>query len=1016
MAFSFEKLKSPSYFAENRCSAHSDHRWFPSEQDKALGTNSLKLSLNGIWKFAYAENNSMVPVGFEAEDYDCHCWGEITVPAHIQMEGYGVPQYANVQYPWDGMEEVAIGEIPEKINPVACYTKYFSLPAEMQGRKTILSFQGVERCVAVWLNGVYIGFSSNSFSPCEFDLTAALKPGENKLACRVYKWCSGSWMEDQDFYRFSGIYRDVFIYALPEVHVRDLKVESELSDDYRIAKIHIQGSMVKADETAGWKAEVMLDGSTARIIMGTGELLETEIEIENPKLWSAENPCLYTLMIKLYDMEDRKLEIIDQKLGIRRFELINGIMCINGSRIVFNGVNRHDFSADTGRAVTTEMIRRDLVTMKRNNINALRTSHYPNHGLLYELCDELGIYMIAENNMETHGTWMVVESGDKPAENVLPGDCMEWEPMMIDRVDTLYHTCKNHPSILIWSLGNESYGGSVIAHMADEFRKLDSSRLIHYEGVFHDRRYSNTTSDMESQMYTTVADIKKFLSEHREKPFICCEYAHAMGNSCGGMQLYTELTEAEPLYQGGFIWDFIDQAIRGKDRYGNTCYYYGGDLGDRPTDYAFSGNGICTSDGKESIKMPAVKYNYQPVGIFVSENQVTLRNRHLFTNTQVYDAVVTVERNGHAIHKTVLSLAVEPLTEKSFDLPIPEETIAGEYAVTVSLVLKADTEWARAGYEVAFGQYVYRKEGRKKAVAGCKPHVVHGWYNTGVTGDGFSVLFSNLDGGLTSYRYGGREMIKTIPMPNFWRPMVENDFGGLIQLRCAQWKVGSQFVSPRQAGDNYNTKGCIPTVEEKDDTVKVAYTYHMPTVPVSSCKVVYTVHGDGTVDCRMDYNPVKGLAPMPEFGMIFKIDADYDRLEWYGMGPGESYADRTQGTRLGIWKDEVKNRMANHLRPQEAGEMMGVRWVKVTDYLGRGLMFTGDGMNFSALPWTPHEIDCAQHPYELPPIHYTVLRPALAQMGIGGDDTWGSVPHPEYWLDETKERSFTFSFKGCTRA
>ena len=1012
MPFSFDSLKNPGYFAENRLPAHSDHTFWPSEADWEQGGTPWVQSLNGIWKFCYAHDEGQVPAGFEGADFDCHFWDEIAVPAHIQMEGYGVPQYVNQQYPWDGWEDLDIGQIPTQFNPVGCYVKYFLLPETMAGKRVFLSFQGVESCVALWVNGQYVGFSSNSFSPCEFELTDVLVPGENKLACRVYKWSAGSWLEDQDFFRFSGIYRDVFLYAVPAVHVQDLKVETTLAEDYATAQLHLSGTLLAQGR---WQVGIQVDGTFQGLVRGEGAHFSTTLQVTAPRLWSAEVPNLYDVRLTVFDEGGQVQEIIPQKVGFRRFEMKDGVMCINGKRIVFKGVNRHDFSADHGRAVTAEEIRRDLLTMKRNNINALRTSHYPNSALVYQLCDELGLYVIAENNMETHGTWNLIESGAKPLSFALPGDRADWEPLLMDRVDATYETCKNHPSVVIWSVGNESFGGSVIAHMADHFRALDDSRLVHYEGVFHDRRYNDTSSDMESQMYSTVASIKEFLAQHRDKPFICCEYCHAMGNSCGGMSLYTDLTDEDPLYQGGFIWDFIDQSIRSKDRYGNTCWNYGGDCGERPCDYAFSGNGICLSDGSESVKMPEVKYNYQPAFLTVSDNAVTVANKNLFVNTDAYDCRITVARNGKVIRTVSTTLDTPPQETKTFPLPLPQETLPGEYAVTVSLLLREDTPWAERGFEVAFGQGVYTIAAPAVKTPEPKLHVVHGWYNTGVIGDGFRVLFSNLDGGLASYQYGGVEFLKSMPMPNFWRPMVDNDLGGQINLKCAQWKVGSQFVSHRLFGKTYWNNEYNPTVTEADNTLTVTYTYHMPTTPASSCQVAYTVHADGTVDCVLTCDPAKELPPMPEFGMIFKIDADYDHLEWYGMGPGESYVDRAHGVRLGIWKNKVADNFANHLRPQESGSHTGVRWAKVTDYRGRGLLFTGDKMTFSALPWTPHEIDCAQHPYELPPVHYTVLRPALAQMGVGGDDTWGSIPHPDAWLPQGQPLSFRFSFRGCVR-
>ncbi|MCQ2442212.1 MAG: DUF4981 domain-containing protein [Oscillospiraceae bacterium] len=1010
MAFSIQNLCSPAYFAENRTPSHSDHHWYPSLREEKTGENSLIQSLNGLWSFFCAENEEQVPTGFEQADFDCRRWKSISVPSHIQMEGYGVPQYANTQYPWDGLEQLEIGETPLKWNPVACYVKTFTVREEMQGKRIFLSMQGVESCAAVWLNGSYVGYSSNSFSPCEFELTDLLAEGENKLAIRVYKWNAGSWLEDQDFYRFSGIYRDIFLYATPEVHLSDVKVNPVLEKNLKEGEIQLSGQIMGGH---GWRLRLFENDVLLAEIRGKDAAFAERIPYDKPKLWSAEVPNLHSLRLELYDWSGSILyEVIPVKIGFRRFAIENGVMKLNGKRIVFKGVNRHDFSPEVGRAVTVEHIRRDLITMKRNNINAVRTCHYPDSQVFYDLCDELGLYVIAENNMETHGTW---NNEQTAMEKALPNDKMEWEPMLLDRINTMYQNYKNHPSILIWSLGNESFGGSVIRDMARYFRKLDDTRLIHYEGVMHDRRYSEETSDIESQMYTPVAQIKKFLAEHRDKPMICCEYAHAMGNSTGALDRYTKLTEEDELYQGGFIWDFIDQAIKTRDRFGNTYYAYGGDLGDRPTDYNFSGNGLCFADGTETPKMAEVKADYQNITVIMKNDAIHIKNGNLFLNTDVYDCVISLERNGKPYQETKRVYSVAPLAERIVPLPFASETIPGVYSVTVSFRLREDTPWAKAGHEVAFGQLVYEVAAPSAPQSEAQIEVVETDFNVGVVGDQFSVLFSKLHGGLASYKYGGVEMLKTMPMPNFWRPMTDNDISGGIQLTCGMWKTASEYVTQRSVTMGYWNPTYHPTVKRLNNSVIVTYTYRMPTTPASECTVAYQVEADGEVSCTLRYHPDAILPPMPEFGMVFRMDADYDRIQWLGNGPGESYCDRKNGVRFGLWQDTVKNQFAPYLRPQESGNHIGTRWVKVVNEVGRGLMFSGDNFEFSALPWSPHEIDSALHPNELPPVLNTIVRCSLMQMGVGGDDTWGSIPHAEYWLPNEKELEFTIRFKGVVR-
>ena len=1027
MSFEIKKIHDPKFFKENCMAAHSDHVAYANETEAEEKKSSFRLLLDGIWKFHYARNYTQTVNGFEAETFDCKCWEDIRVPAHIQMEGYDIPQYVNIQYPWDGREDVWRDAVPSEFNPVASYVKYFTLPEGFRKSGLYISFQGVESGFALWLNGHYVGYSEDSFTPSDFDLTPYVKEGENKLAVQVFKWTSSSWCEDQDFYRFSGIFRSVYLYTMPKVHVYDLKVqpvvdEAVLNADLLVT-MQMRGEGKARLTLTGSRNYSVLEEKEEQIIfseelpVSEGEV-HFEKEVKKPDLWSAEIPNLYTLTIECFDQNGERSELVSQRIGFRRFEMKDGIMTLNGKRIVFKGVNRHEFSSKTGRAVTREEVLKDIVTMKQNNINAIRTCHYPDASIIYDLCDEYGLYMIAENNLESHGSWDAAMHGSVPKDTIVPGDNMDWEPMMLDRVNSCYQRDKNHPAVLIWSVGNESYGGKVIFDMSEKFRALDPYRLVHYEGIFNDRRYE-ATSDMESQMYTSVENVKKFLAEHKEKPFIMCEYTHAMGNSCGAMHKYTDLTDTEPRYQGGFIWDYIDQSILKKDRYGKDFQAYGGDFLERPTDYNFSGNGICYGGDRDpSPKMQEVKFNYQNISIlFEKEGKFTIVNKNLFANTDRFRCVAVLQKNGVVVKKQEIETAVPPLSTKDYEIPFAilraddkdqKKDTDAEYTLTVSFRLKEDMSWADAGHEVAFGQKIYKKIPAFHASE--KPiRVVHGKVNIGVKGEDFDCLFSMLSGGLVSYRYAGKEMIEKIPMPNFWRAPVDNDNGSMAPARYAQWKIASMYISHRNGGmfDNVPTK-----VEEKDNTVTVTYTYFMPTTPASKCQVAYTVFGDGTIETKLMYDPVEGLPDMPEFGMMFWFNADYDNLTWYGMGPDETYADRRHGAKLGIYSNKVADNMAKYLVPQECGNKVGVRYARLVDAKGRGMMFEGDELSFSALPYTPHELENAAHVYELQQVHHTIVRVALAQMGVGGDDSWGSLVHPEYHIDVTKPLEFTFRFKG----
>ena len=1023
-AFDYSLVKNPEYFKDGRMDAHSDHIWYKNEEEMQEKETSYRFSLNGIWKFHYARNYKSTVAGFEKEEYSCKDWDDIHVPAHIQMEGYDAPQYANVQYPWEGHEDIHPGEIPEHFNPVASYVKYFTVPEQMQGKRLFISFQGAESGIALWLNGQFVGYSEDSFTPSEFELTEFVKAGENKLAAQVFKWTASSWCEDQDFYRFSGIYRDVYLYTVPKVHVYDMQIRAIPDASLEKAELELK--------TITWgkgTAHIVLS-KNGKIVLedrkslgeeadskGNGGLVAADSftwQVKKPELWSAEEPALYDLVLEIYDESGVLQEVIPQKIGFRRFEMKDGIMTLNGKRIVFKGVNRHEFSSITGRCVSKEELYKDLMTMKQNNINAIRTCHYPDASLIYQLCDELGLYMIDETNLESHGSWDVAEF-TKDYTYVVPHDKEEWLAMMLDRTNSMYQRDKNHPAILIWSCGNESFGGKDIFEMSQFFRNTDPTRLVHYEGVCHDRRY-NDTSDMESQMYPSVESIKAFLAKDDSKPFICCEYTHAMGNSCGAMHKYTDLTDTEPKYQGGFIWDYIDQSIYKKDRYGKEFQAYGGDFGERPTDYNFSGNGIAYGGNRDaSPKMQEVKFNYQNITAQVTADSVKVINKNLFVNTSKFDCKVTLQKDGKVIGTATLETNVEPLSEKEYALPFKKEEKAGEYTVTVSFHLKEDKPWAKAGYEIAFGQYVYQVEAPVKPCTD-KLEVIHSTHNIGVRGTEFEVLFSVLNGGLVSYKYAGKEMIEAIPKPNFWRAPTDNDCGNLMAMRYAQWKIASMYASHKEyRGAAYGPSNA-PEVEEKENSIKVSYTYFLPTTPAATCRLSYEVFGDGRVRTTLSYDPVKELGDMPEFGVIFKFNADYDHVSWYGLGEAETYADRKKGAKLGIYENLVKDNVARYMVPQECGAKEEVRWAKVTDRKGRGMLFEMDKENgpmmFSALPYTPHEMENAMHPYELPEIHYTVVRVAKAQMGIAGDDSWGARTHEEYLLDVKQPMEFSFVFKG----
>ncbi len=1031
--FEIKNLANPLYFEENVLPPHSDHKYYGSEAELASGCSSFKYSLNGLWHIHVARNLAERPEGFEGSDYDCRHWNTIAVPAHIQMEGYGKPHYTNTTYPWDGHEVIVPGELPQE-NPVASYVKYFAVPEGWQDVR--ISFQGAETALAVWLNGHFVGYSEDSFTPSDFDLTPYVQAGENKLAVQVFRFASGSWLEDQDFWRFSGLFRGVYLYTVPKIHVEDMFVHAVPTKAYQSGQLSLEMKWNTAEEK---KLMVKLFDSNGQVVLEESKVVQGqestyEAELENIKLWSAEEPNLYRMLLVVEDAAGKVQELIPQQVGFREFKLDGNIMKLNGKRIVFKGTNRHEFDCYSGRACDQKLIEQDIITMKQNNINAVRCSHYPNSSLIYELCDIYGLYVIDEVNLETHGTWMK-NGGDFPDEYTLPDGHPQWQGAVLQRAANMLQRDKNHPAIIIWSCGNESFGGETIFKMHEYFHKADASRLVHYEGLFHDRRF-NASSDMESQMYTHVADIKKFLAEHRDKPFICCEYTHSMGNSNGGMSKYTDLTEEDELYQGGFIWDYVDQAIAGKDSHGEDALFYGGDFGDRPSDYNFSGNGIVFADRSITPKMEEVKFNYQNFSLYPEAKGVKIVNKSLFTNTDKYALKLSLLKDGQQVWEMSTSVEIAPGEEAFVDYPYPSFG-AGEYAFNAALVLKEQESWAPVGHEVAFGQTVATQEAEggikewlagncvpampAQALAGCSAmRICKSDINIGIYGDGFSVMFSSAAGNIVSYKYNGVELIEEQPQLNFWRGPVDNDRGSSRHIDCAPWKLASLYrrVKTIELWENGQWQkverffGANGIGNYQAEEFKIRFSYIVLDKPETVVAVTYTVTQDATVAVELDYQQVDGLPELQDFGMIFTLPREYSQIAYYGLGASDNYADRQNGARLGIFASDTAKEFAPYLRPQECGNHCGIRWFKVMDKKGRGMELLGDvPFEASALPYNPHEIENARHPYDLPQVHHTYLRASAGQSGVGGDDTWGSPVLDEYTMKNIS-RKFVFKFKG----
>ncbi len=1023
---------NPEIFQLNRLDAHATLMPYLTVEEALKGKREASdffQSLNGQWKFSFAETPEKRSLEFFENGFDSSNWDEIKVPSHWQLQGYDYPQYTNLRYPWEGKEDIQAPFAPTKYNPVGQYIRSFTIPKNWKGQPVYISFQGVESAFYLWVNGEMVGYSEDTFTPAEFDLTPYLVEGENKLAVEVYRWCDASWLEDQDFWRMSGIFRDVYLYSTPEIHINDFFVLTDLDQDYTDANLKINAKITNyfQKNVGDYTFEAMLfDQKNKQVFdeplkvsvnLNEKDLIDVSIEklVENPLKWSAEHPNLYSLVLTLRDDQSQIIETESCKVGFRTFEIKDGLMKINGKRIVFKGVNRHEFSSEKGRAVDLKDMVHDIRLMKKHNINAVRTSHYPNHPVWYELCDEYGLYVIDETNLETHGTW---KYGQKEEGTTVPGSKPEWTENVLDRCNSMFQRDKNHPSIIIWSLGNESFGGENFIKMHDFFHENDPSRIVHYEGIFHFRKFE-AASDIESTMYISPAGVERYAieaekAEQPQKPYILCEYSHAMGNSVGNLYKYTDLFDQYPIIQGGFIWDWKDQSLKTTTEDGVEYLAYGGDFGDTPNDGNFSGNGLIFGDGSISPKIFEVKKCYQNVVFNASDIEngiIELKNNYLFTNLKEYNLEWQMMKDGSIIETDSTVIDVEPLSTSTIKINYSNITSSqenGEYIISVALKLKQDQLWAEKGHEIAFEQFIIPVElvqVNDDQSNASEMSISETDSLLKVEGEEFTVVFNRENGALVSYVCKGVELIKSELVPNFWRAMTDNDRGNRLHERSETW---------REAGQKRELQSFNYSATKESITITADYT--LPTTSSSQVKVSYSIVGNGKVNVEQVLIPGEDLPEIPQVGMMMTLDESFENLTWYGKGPHESYWDKQKGAKIGIYQGKVKDQYVPYLKPQECGNKTEVRWLTVQNQEGAGLKVSGiEPIEVNALPYTPLELEVADHGYRLPISNQTVLRINYKQMGVGGDDSWGQKTHPEYTLFANHEYKYSFSLQGISR-
>ena len=994
-------LTDATVFEVNRTPAHSNHKCFT--HDPQSGEHSdLTQSLDGEWRveIVQASDIDFNEEPFVAENFDDSSFCRAQVPGHLQMAGLLKNKYVNIQYPWDGHENPLEPNVPEN-NHVALYRRKFVVSKRLadtkeSGGSVSIVFHGMATAIYVWVNGLFAGYGEDGFTPNEFDITDLLHDGENVVAVACYEYSSASWLEDQDFWRLHGLFRSVELTAQPHVHVENMQLEADWDAESGTASLDATLSVRNASDAATisatlkdsegnvvWEASTNADANTT---FASGSLQGLEP-------WSAESPSLYELEVNVIDQADNIVEAVVQKVGFRRFRIENGIMTLNGKRVVFKGADRHEFDAKRGRSITEQDMIDDVIFCKRHNINAIRTSHYPNQERWYDLCDEYGIYLIDETNLETHGSWCL--PGDVvTAETAVPGSKARWEGACVDRVNSMMRRDYNHPSVVIWSLGNESYTGDVFRAMYKHVHDIDPNRPVHYEGVTKNRDYDDVT-DIETRMYEHADVVEEYLKNDPQKPYISCEYMHAMGNSVGNLDEYTAL-ERYPHYQGGFIWDFIDQAIYATQPDGSTRLCYGGDFGDRPSDYEFSGNGLVFADRTPTPKAQEVKQLYSNVHIDVTDRSVSIKNDNLFISTGGYQFVLRILADGEPVWQSERRFDVPADSACTFDVEWPVDLYranADELVLEVSQRLAEATDWAPAGYELAFGQTVVA--GTKAAEDAALPAdgiVTVGRWNAGVQGSGREILLSRTQGGLVSYTFDGHEFVLRRPAITTFRALTDNDRGAGHGFERAQWMAAGRYAR------------CVDNVIEQvdEDTLKAVYTYELATPQRTKVTVEYTADTTGRLNLHVEYPGESGDLPtIPAFGIEWTLPVQYSNLRFFGAGPEETYQDRKHA-KLGVWSTDAFKDHAPYLMPQETGNHEEVRWAEITDENGHGLRVSrANGaapFAVSLQPYSSFMIEEAQHQDELPAPKHMFLRVLAAQMGVGGDDSWMSPVHSQYHI------------------
>ncbi|WP_158968950.1 glycoside hydrolase family 2 TIM barrel-domain containing protein [Paraglaciecola sp. L3A3] len=1042
--------ENPEVIQVNRMPARATSYSFDNI-DQALTRDrnqSTIQSLNGTWKFNFVADSKDRPTDFYQTNFDHSKWQDTVVPSNWELQGYGIPIYTNNTYPmFENVNEI-VPPLITRANPVGSYIKEFSVPKAWQEQQIIIHFGGVTSAYYLWVNGEKVGYAQGSRLPSEFDITEYIKTGSNKLAIQVMRWSDGSYLEDQDHWRISGIHREVMLMAQPKIAINDFFVKTKLNDSYDSAVLEINPKLsnIERKNLKGWSIKAELFDADLKPVENTNMLVDASLParviypqrdnfkfgllsttVKQPNLWSAETPYLYTLVLSLIDNKGKLVETRSNRIGFRDVKINDaGQLLINGESVEIIGVNRHDHDAKKGKALSRENLRDDIILMKQFNFNSVRTSHYPNDPYFYELADEYGIYVMDEANIESHGVGGLLAN--------LP----EWNHAMTNRIQRMVERDKNHPSIISWSMGNESGTGPNFAAAAGWIKDYDPTRFIHYEGAQGDPNHpkyvglstrwttkeeaklyhtplANPTDpkfvDVISRMYPNLDDLIGLSdSPYINRPILMCEYAHAMGNSLGNLAEYWDIVRERKNVIGGYIWDWIDQGLETQNDKGETYLAYGGDFGDTPNDSNFCLNGIVDSYRQPKPQMWEAKYVFQPVkfsALQVNKGEITVKNRHDFVNLNEYAFHWTVTENGHVIESgNIADIDIAPEQTESIKVPFNKPNIqaGAQYALNLSLRTTRDELWAVAGHEIAKQQFVLPFS--KTA----KPNKVSGQLNVSSKGDlaiirgqDFSTTFSNQTGYLTEYNFKNQNVISQPLKANFYRPQTDNDrLGWKTDTNMAIWKAASESM-----------KLVSFNIESVNNTVSIKTVHNHTNKIVVNTN--YTILANGEINVTMKLDADKSLPSLLRVGMTTGVNAAFADMSFYGRGPFENYSDRNQGADLGLYSGTVDSFAYQYVRPQESGNRTDIDWLSLTN--SQGVTFKVDGqqaLSMSVWPWTAENLDSSAHTYDLIENSFNTVNIDLIQAGIGGIDSWSpkAAPIKKYQVPAGNyQYSFTLSLK-----